>query len=164
MTDKVIDDFLRLYEQTTSKYMLRFDKVWINAFRQRLSWLESNDLLRIYTLRSISGKLIGASTSVLSRCDHTVYTWLLAYDYANPDRHNMPALYWYLARDMANEFHYLDLGSADNFSLFSFKDSLATNSVPYWFLQTKNAEARFRLGDSLKAVRRTFAHSLHGCA
>ncbi len=118
---KIADDFLRLYEQTASKYMLRFDKIWINAFQQRLAWLESKDLLRIYTLRSKTGELIGASSSVLSRCDHTVYTWLLAYDYASPNRHNMPALYWYLAQDMANEFHYLDLGSADNFPLFSFK-------------------------------------------
>ena len=150
---EIIKDFLRLYAETMKKYDWQPTSKWREAFLRKMKWLESRDLLHIYTCRKKTGELVGITLSLLSRENQTAYFWLIGYDHTIDSKEFPPAIYYYASEDLSSEFKFIDFGEGAHASLYAFKDSLGTTSTPFWILKTENNSGWSLLHSRLRKIR-----------
>jgi hypothetical protein len=152
--DEIINDFLRLYIETMKKYDWEPPKGWRKDFSRKARWLSEQDLLRPFTCRfKNTGELVGVALYILSRENRTAYYWLIGYDHKLNSKEFPPAIHYHAAKSLAGEFDTIDFGEGGNPSLFAFKDSLGTDSIPYWVLTTGESSPLKKAYRALKIIR-----------
>jgi hypothetical protein len=134
--EEIVNEFLRLYAETMAKFGWQPPASWKEAFRRKARWLESQDVLRPFTCRTKAGEIVGVALYILSRESRTAYFWLVGYDHERNSKEFPPAIHYYAAQNLAAEFDMIDFGEGGNSSLFAFKDSLGTDSLPFWVLKS----------------------------
>jgi len=158
--DTTVTDFLRLYRETMRKFGLRTDEKWETILRKRIEWMQARDIARLYTCRTKSGELVGVLNCILSRVNKTAFFMLTGYDHSANSKEFPPAIYWYAAQDLSLEFSHADFGEAARSSIYAFKDSLGTYSMPFWKLETSNARQWRQLYNRLRKIKNVIANSL----
>lgn len=138
--DTVVTDFLRLYGDTVEKFGWRPDAGWGAILRKRIEWMQTRDIVRLFTCRTKLGELIGVVVYILSRPNQTVYFLLIGYDHILNNKEFPPAIHWFAAKELSSEFPDLDFGEAYGANIHAFKDSLGAFSSPFWKLETPNAQ------------------------
>jgi len=136
--EEIINEFLRLYAETMVKFGWQPPASWKDAFRRKAKWLETQNVLLPFTCRSKTGELVGIALYILSRESRTAYFWLVGYDHDHNSKEFPPAIHYFAAQNLAAEFDMIDFGEGGNSSLFAFKDSLGTDSLPFWVLKSGN--------------------------
>jgi hypothetical protein len=158
--DAVVTEFFRLYRETMQKFDWRPEERWGKNLRKRIEWMRARDMVRLYTCRMKTGELIGAVMCVLSRSNRTVYSMYIAYDHSIQSKDFLPALDWYTAQDLSQEFSYVDLSEAPQPTLYGYKDSLGASSTQYWILETRNARRWRNFYDALRKLKRAITNHL----
>jgi hypothetical protein len=155
--EAIITDFLRLYRETMQKFDWRPEE---GRLRERIEWMQAKDIIRLYTCRMKTGELVGVVVCVLSRVNQTAYFMLIGYDHTINSKEFHPAIHWYAAQDLSPEFSYADFGGGPVPNIYATKDSLGTNSTPYWELETPNARRWTQYYDMLRNIKRAIANRL----
>jgi hypothetical protein len=153
-------EFLQLYRETMQKFGWRPEDRWGNIFSKRIEWMQSRDMVRLYTCRTKTGELVGGALYILSRANNTAYYWLIGYNHAINSKEFPPAIHWYAAQDLSPEFSLADFGEAGEQYLHAFKDSLGTYSTPYWSSQTPNTRRWSTLYVMLRDIKRAITNRL----
>lgn len=159
-SDEVLSDFLRLYGETVEKFGWRPDAGWGKILRTRINWMQSGDLVRLFTCRTKSGKLVGMVTYILSRANQTAYFHLIGYDHVLNSKEFPPAIHWYAAKELSEDFATVDFGEGYGVNIYAFKDSLGASSAPFWKLKTPNASYWMKTYDTLAKLKSSIKNHL----
>jgi hypothetical protein len=158
--DTVVTDFVRLYGETMQKFGWQPDERWGKILHKRVEWMQTENMVRMYTCRTTAGELVGVVMCVLSRVNKTAYFMLIGYNHSINSKEFHPAIHWYAAQDLSPEFSFADFGGSPQPNLYATKDSLGTHSRQYWILETRNTHRWQRLYFELKKVKFSLANSL----
>jgi hypothetical protein len=148
----IICDFLKLYKATASQlnYPLRpaFDAV----FKEMANQMSARNQLRIFSCRRNTGELVAMATYVIHPNGKKAYGWYLAHTPMTLEGDYMPAFYLYAIEVLSTEgITNIDIAEGLHPSLFLYKDSLGTQSISYFVLETPNAtKAKY----AIETVRR----------
>ena len=151
--DTIVNDFLRLYRETMQKFGWRPEERWGKILRKRIEWMQTRDLVRLYTCRTKKDELVGVVMCILSRVNRTAYFVLIGYDHSINSKEFHPATHWYAAQDLSSEFSFADFGEAPQQNLYATKDSLGTYSTPYWKLETQNTRRWSQYYNMLRKIK-----------
>ncbi len=143
-SDDTLDAFLPLYHQTMEKFSWRPSPKWEAIFRARLRWLAERDQCRLYTARTASGELVGGVVTLLSREDQTAYLHRQGSSIAFREAGGVPALYWHVAQQVANDFNWVDFGGSPQPSLGRFKDFLGAEATLHFQVTHCNNPRRWQ--------------------
>jgi hypothetical protein len=153
--DEIIAEFLRLYTATMQKFGWQPTAGWKKAFFRQVAWLRERDLLRVYTGRTKTGELAGVTLYILSREDRTAICWLIGYGDELNSKELPTALDYFAAQNLASDFDTIDFGEGANPNLYAFKDSVGTNSIPFWLLTVGNDSILIRFVEFLRKARQS---------
>lgn len=150
-------EFVQLYRKTMMKFNWLPDATWEMNFRKYVSWMETRDMFRLYTCRTVNGELVGAILYILSRINRTVYVWLIGYNPETKIKGWSDTLNCHAAQELSSEFDFFDFGEGSRESIYRAKDTAGTTSVPFWVLKTAFSQRWLFIYDRLKLVRYAIA-------
>lgn len=159
--EAIVTDFLRLYRETMQKFDWRPEDGWGKILCKRIEWMQSKDIVRLYTCRTKTGELVGVVIYILSRVNQTAYFMMIGYNHSINSKEFPPAIHWFAAQDLSREFSHVDLSEAPQSNLYAFKDSLGACSTRYWTLETLNACRWQNFYNVLRKVKRAITSRLH---
>lgn len=129
------NEFIRIYRQLIRKFNWTPLARWDDDLRNRLDWLQKNDLGCIYGAWDESGSLRAAVILLLSKEDRTVYLWRCGYIPDKGANTVIPALYWNACQHIFHEWGaplYANFGGSPRLTLTQFKDYLGAEAVPHF--------------------------------
>ena len=133
-SEQAVSSFLELYAETMQKFSWRPSVEWEDIFRQRFRWMRERDGCRLYLARTAQGKTAAGVVVLLSREDGTAYLWRQGSAEVQRESGVVPALYWAVASDVANEFATINFGGSPQPSLGAFKDYLGATPTLHFQL------------------------------
>lgn len=127
-----VRQFIQRYHETMAKFGWWISPAWEATFVERFRWMRARDACRLYTARAMDGSLAAGVVVLLSREDQTAYLWRQGSGAEHLATGVVPALYWQVASDLAEEFATVNFGGSPQASLSRFKDFLGARAVPHF--------------------------------
>ncbi len=148
-----------LYRETTHRNGAGVERTWESTFFKQMNWMLNQDAVRCFTCRKKTSELLGISIYILSRVQQTAYGWILAYDLSLGEKNFLGALYLYSLKALSGEFHFVDIAQGIRPSLYDFKDSLGTNSIPFFMVDSPNTATWKKLYKTFRRVKALISKS-----
>jgi hypothetical protein len=158
---EIVKEFALLYRKTAHRYGLDLEETWETTFFKRMAWMLDQNAVRCLTCRKKTGELLGGSIYILSRARQTAYGWILAYDLSLGEKNFLGALYLYSLKDLSGEFNYVDIADSIRPALYDFKDSLGTDSTPFFLVNPPKAETWNKLYKTFRQVKALILKPTH---
>jgi hypothetical protein len=144
--------FPPLYRKSAQRYKLTLEDDWEATFQARIEWLLDHNAARCFTCRRLDGTLLGILIYVLNRAHGTAFGWMVAYTLEPGERDFLRGLYLFSLGHLAGETRQVDIAEGIRPALYDFKDSLGTDSTPYFLVENPRAELCRKV---FKVYRRT---------
>jgi len=146
--------FPALYRKSAGRYGMELEATWEATFAARVGWLLDHDAARLFTCRRKDGTLLAILVCVLSRTHRIAHGWMLAYDRSLGDKEFLRALYLYALRQLAGTAIHVDIAEGIRPALYDFKDSLGTESTPYFLVESPRADFCRKVFNVYRGTRR----------
>ncbi len=155
---KIIDEFILLYQISTKRTGVYLSKTWDTALRKRMEWLLAQNAIRFFTCRRKTGEILSIATYILNRFQNTCYGWLLAHDLSQGEKDYAQISYLYAIENLSREYSFIDIAEGVHPTLYAFKDSLGTTSVPYYIMDTPSNMQLRKIVHTVEQAAHTAQH------
>ena len=160
-TSGLARQFPALYRKSAARFGLELGKVWEATFTARIEWMLRHEVARCFTCRKKDGTLLGIMIYVLSPAQKTAHGWMLAYDLSLGEKDFLRPLYLNTLQHLSGTVVHVDIADGIRPAIYDFKDSLGTESTPYFVVESPRSEACRQVFNTYRRMRRLLARSSH---
>jgi hypothetical protein len=157
---RMIDEFIPLYQTSAKRTGIYLSKTWDAAMRKRMEWMLTQNAIRFFTCRKKTGEILSIATVVVSKPQNSCYGWLLANDLLQGEKEYIPITYLHTIENLSREHSFFDIAEGVHPTLYAYKDSLGTASVPYYIMDTPSDLQLRKIMHTVKRVAHAVQHTI----